>query len=367
MAATLLAGLRYGFLLAALAVIVSWSALWDKILSNGIGAHFGIYRGLLLILAGLLLVARRHRCAWRAGPAGRCLERAARDRHRGGGLGGARRIAELSGRVRPANPSRVRSRGPRRACCGRSSSWSSRCSRSATARRVGARGPAYVGGIGLAVFLVLAGSDVNDATPEGKIAGWPLVLVIVGVVAFAVSLVPGLKTPELDLEGRLRGTASRDDPAPDPAWPRLHPHGVKVGHAGGGMIRPVGKSSAELARQVLGALSNGDVQGFAALVHPDLEIRTARGVRRGKDDAEEWAQKRYEHLERRYAIDELRVDGDDVLALVRTQYVWRESGLVGDEEPTVIELEFKDGKLIRWAFREDLAADGVGRSDAGRA
>ena len=136
---------------------------------------------------------------------------------------------------------------------------------------------------------------------------------------------------------------------------------------GGRHNQPVGKSSAELARQVLGALSNGDVQGFAALVHPDLEIRTARGVRRGKDDAEEWAQKRYEHLERRYAIDELRVDGDDVLALVRTQYVWRDSGLVGDEEPTVIELEFKDGKLILWAFREDLAADGVGRSDAGRA
>ncbi len=82
--------------------------------------------------------------------------------------------------------------------------------------RVGARGPAYVGGIGLAVFLVLAGSDVNDATPEGKIAGWPLVLVIVGVVAFAVSLVPGLRTPELDLEARAPQTASRDGPVPDP-------------------------------------------------------------------------------------------------------------------------------------------------------
>jgi hypothetical protein len=45
--------------------------------------------------------------------------------------------------------------------------------------------------------------------------------------------------------------------------------------------------------------------------------------------------------------------------------VWRESGLVGDEEPTVIELEFKDGKLIRWAVREDLAADRVRASGAG--
>jgi ketosteroid isomerase-like protein len=113
--------------------------------------------------------------------------------------------------------------------------------------------------------------------------------------------------------------------------------------------------SAELARSVLGALSRGDVQAFAALVHPEIEIRTARGVRRGREEAEEWAQKRYQHLERRYAIDDLRVAGERVLALVRAQYVWRESGLVGDEEPTVIELAFRDGKLILWAFREELS------------
>ncbi|HMC07222.1 MAG TPA: nuclear transport factor 2 family protein [Solirubrobacterales bacterium] len=117
------------------------------------------------------------------------------------------------------------------------------------------------------------------------------------------------------------------------------------------------ESRAELAREVLEALSRGDVERFAALLHPQIEIRTARGVRRGLDDAEEWALKRYEHLERRYAIDELRVRGDAVLALVRTQYVWRESGLVGNEEPTAIELEFSDGKLIRWIFREDLAGE----------
>jgi|SRR5215211_4485893 len=113
-------------------------------------------------------------------------------------------------------------------------------------------------------------------------------------------------------------------------------------------------SSAELARRVLAALSRGDVQGFAALAHPEIEIRTARGVRRGREQAEEWARKRYEHLERRYAIDELRVTGDRVLARVRTQYVWRDTGLVGDEEPTVIELAFREGQLVLWAFREDL-------------
>jgi ketosteroid isomerase-like protein len=112
-------------------------------------------------------------------------------------------------------------------------------------------------------------------------------------------------------------------------------------------------SSAELARQVLEALSHGDVPGFAALVHPEIEIRTARGVHRGRDEAEEWARKRYEHLERHFAIDRLDERGTAVVARVRTQYVWRESGLVGDEEPTAIHLAFADGKLIRWEFRED--------------
>jgi len=121
----------------------------------------------------------------------------------------------------------------------------------------------------------------------------------------------------------------------------------------------VAKSSAELAREVLGALSRGDVPAFAALLHPEIEIHTSRGVRRGIDQAEEWAQKRYEHLERHYLVDELRTEGGDVLAVVRTQYVWRDSGLVGDEEPTVIDLSFRDGWLVRWQFREDTSSESI--------
>ena len=77
---------------------------------------------------------------------------------------------------------------------------------------------------------------------------------------------------------------------------------------------------------------------FAALVHPEIEIRTAQTTYLGPEAATEWAQKRYEHLERHYAIDRLEEKGDHVVARVRTQYVWRDSGLVGDEEPAVIDL-----------------------------
>jgi ketosteroid isomerase-like protein len=113
-----------------------------------------------------------------------------------------------------------------------------------------------------------------------------------------------------------------------------------------------GTSNSELARHVLEALSLGDVPDFAAVVHPEIEIRTAKTTYLGPDAATEWAQKRYEHLERHFAIDRLEEKGDRVVARVRTQYVWRDSGLVGDEEPAVIDLDFRDGKLLRWEFRE---------------
>lgn len=110
--------------------------------------------------------------------------------------------------------------------------------------------------------------------------------------------------------------------------------------------------NAALARQVLEALSHGDVPGFVALAHPEIEIHTARRVHRGGDEAEHWARKTYEHLERHFAIDRLDERGDRVVVGVRVQYIWRESGLVGDEEPISIELRFADGKLVRWEYLE---------------
>ena len=74
------AGVRVQFLLGSIAVIVSWTALWDKILSGGIGAHWGIYRG--------LLGHPRDRAA-RGGPV--CLAQQPRRRRRGRQRHGSRR------------------------------------------------------------------------------------------------------------------------------------------------------------------------------------------------------------------------------------------------------------------------------------
>jgi ketosteroid isomerase-like protein len=107
------------------------------------------------------------------------------------------------------------------------------------------------------------------------------------------------------------------------------------------------------ARKVLEALSRGDSEAFARLVHPEVEIHTARGVRRGREEAEDWASRTYEHLDRRYEIDEMHVVGEDVLVLAHVQYVWRESGEIGDSKPVAVAMRFSDGQLRRWEVYDD--------------
>ena len=106
-------------------------------------------------------------------------------------------------------------------------------------------------------------------------------------------------------------------------------------------------------RRLLAALSAQDADAFAELVDPQVEINTQRGVRVGREEAARWARRRFAHLERRYEVDEMRESGSTVVALVRVQYVWRESGKIGDEWLHGLALEFRDGKLLRWRLYDD--------------
>ena len=106
-----------------------------------------------------------------------------------------------------------------------------------------------------------------------------------------------------------------------------------------------------LARQVLAALSDGDTERFGELAADDIEIHTARGAREGHAEAVAWAANKYDHLQRRYAIDSLRPgESGGVIVEGQTEYAWKEGGGVADSSPVRIELRFAAGKLALWRF-----------------
>ena len=110
---------------------------------------------------------------------------------------------------------------------------------------------------------------------------------------------------------------------------------------------------AALAKRILDAISEGDVDAFVELLDPEVEIHTQRGVRRGREEVARWARTRFEHLERRYEVDEVHTSAARVVVLARVLYVWRESRKVGDESLVGIVLDLRDGKLLRWRLYDD--------------
>jgi hypothetical protein len=112
----------------------------------------------------------------------------------------------------------------------------------------------------------------------------------------------------------------------------------------------------ERAAAIIAAINERDPERFAALVGEDAEVRTGRKVLSGADLVAKWAAKEYDHLVKRYAIDEYRADGETVLALGSVQYVWSESGELGDSSPIALRMELAGERLRSLEVHDDTAA-----------
>jgi hypothetical protein len=193
------AGVRVQILLGAIAVIVSWTALWNELLPDeGITAHWGVYRGLLGILSIALLAAALY--VWRTNPGGDEVADSATEP--AGDLGlwkaselftGAGIAAVIACSLGITALGNLNPLGTSTPPIGTNSFWDIlllvvSLGLVGTGSMIGPRGPVYVGGIGLFLFLVIVGLDLNSNPPHPfKFGAWPWVLLVLGIVGIALS------------------------------------------------------------------------------------------------------------------------------------------------------------------------------------
>ena len=110
-------------------------------------------------------------------------------------------------------------------------------------------------------------------------------------------------------------------------------------------------------RRFYAAFMAQDLDGFAATLHAQVELQTARGLRIGVEEARSWATRNPDGgLEQRHVVEELLEHTDHVVALVRKQWWWAESDELAVDEETAALFTFKDGLIARWQPFEDRAA-----------
>jgi hypothetical protein len=193
-------GIRFQLLAGALATIVSWSALWEKLLGDeGIAGNFGIYRGLLGILSIMLLVGALY--LWRQDDDAHVTGTGVDD----GGDAGLWKASELLTGAGIAAviacslgiSSITQAFGPlglfEFTVVQTSNTWDIlllliSLGLVGLGVTIGTRGPVYVGAIGLLLFLFIVGLDLNDESPEpNKVGIWPIILLIAGGLFLALS------------------------------------------------------------------------------------------------------------------------------------------------------------------------------------
>ncbi len=195
-------GVRFHILAGGIATIVAWSALWDKLLGDGgIAENFGTYRGLLGILAILLLAGALY--VWRRDDDTRVAGTAVDD---GGDQGlwkaselvtaagisaviacalGVSSILQLAGPLGFTEVTVVQT----------SQVWDIlllviSLGLVGIGSTIGTRGPVYIGAIGLLFFTIIVGADLNEDSPQpDKVGIWPIILLVLGGVFIALSSV----------------------------------------------------------------------------------------------------------------------------------------------------------------------------------
>jgi hypothetical protein len=201
--AALAAGVHVALLLAGLALIVSWLALWDELLTAGVFEDDDLLRWLFLAI-GLLLVGVA---------VGLRLARPGPNRDRWSELitvGGVSVIAGAGGFLLVESYVGNFFGGPSDEIVGPRGSWFWDTVMLVASLALiwwggyrTSRGPAYLGAIGLALFVVQVGLDIDDVSPSGKIVGWPLIVLGLGAVAILASFVSTVRhRPERAGEGQ---------------------------------------------------------------------------------------------------------------------------------------------------------------------
>ena len=123
-----------------------------------------------------------------------------------------------------------------------------------------------------------------------------------------------------------------------------------------------GATPEEIVRLVLEAMADRDGDRLRALLAEGVTIRTQRGLREGPDEVLAWARKGYDHLDKRIVLERLEPEapasepgaGGEAwfLGIARVEYVWRETGEVGDASPVFLVVGLRDGLLARFELHE---------------
>ncbi|HEV2859228.1 MAG TPA: nuclear transport factor 2 family protein [Solirubrobacterales bacterium] len=106
-------------------------------------------------------------------------------------------------------------------------------------------------------------------------------------------------------------------------------------------------------REFIRAFNEQDLDALAAVLDPEVEIHSGRGLRKGIDAARAWATRTSGGAQQTVVLEELYEEPDKAAALIKRLWHWEEDGSLAREEEMAWLFELRDRRIRSWRPFED--------------
>lgn len=111
-------------------------------------------------------------------------------------------------------------------------------------------------------------------------------------------------------------------------------------------------------REFIRAFNERDLDAFVAVLDPEVELHSGRGLRKGVEAARVWATREPGGVQQTIELEQLYEDGTEggggrAVALIRRVWHWDESGEHAGTEEMAWAFELRDHKVRSWRPYED--------------
>jgi limonene-1,2-epoxide hydrolase len=111
-------------------------------------------------------------------------------------------------------------------------------------------------------------------------------------------------------------------------------------------------------REFIRAFNERDLDAFVAVLDPEVELHSMRGLRKGIEAARLWATRAPGGVQQTIELQQLYEDGTEggggrAVALIRRSWHWDEDGSAAGEDEMAWLFELHDHKVRSWRPLED--------------
>jgi ketosteroid isomerase-like protein len=106
-------------------------------------------------------------------------------------------------------------------------------------------------------------------------------------------------------------------------------------------------------REFIRAFNERDLDAFVAVLDPEVELHSMKGLRKGREAARLWATRAPGGVQQTIQLEELFEDGDRALALVRREWHWDEDGSHASTDEMAWLFELRDHAIRGWRPFDD--------------